>query len=87
MNKLKWTGRRGLITYINRGSPGDAEVVSTDEVEEIGRDGFTTKRGAYIPYHRVVEVKDDEGNVLLKRGPLADDVPPRGPPEGRRRRP
>lgn len=67
LNKLKWTGQRGVITYINRGSPGDVEEISTEDVEEIGHGGFTTKSGAYIPYHRVVEIKDGEGNILLKR--------------------
>ncbi len=67
LNKLKWTGQRGFITYINRGSPGDVETVSIEDVEEIGNGGFVTKTGAYIPYHRVVEIKDDEGNILLRR--------------------
>jgi hypothetical protein len=41
--------------------------ISTEELEEIGHGGFTTKSGAYIPYHRVVEIRDGEGKVLLKR--------------------
>jgi uncharacterized protein (UPF0248 family) len=67
LNKLKWTGQRGSIVYINRGSPGDVAEISTEDLEEIGRGGFTTKSGAYIPYHRVVEIRDGEGRTLLKR--------------------
>ncbi|MEZ0319859.1 MAG: DUF504 domain-containing protein [Pyrobaculum sp.] len=54
LNKFKWTGARGYIVYVNRCSPGDLAEISTDELEEVGRDGFTTRSGAYIPYHRVV---------------------------------
>ncbi|PLC63626.1 hypothetical protein B7L68_05985 [Thermoproteus sp. CP80] len=67
LNKLRWTGQRGSIVYVNRGSPGDLAEISTEELAEIGHGGFTTKSGAYIPYHRVVEIRDGEGKVLLKR--------------------
>ncbi|MFB6489635.1 MAG: DUF504 domain-containing protein [Thermoproteus sp. AZ2] len=69
LNKLKWTGSTGVVVYINRGSPGDLAEISTDEIVEIGANGFTTARGTYIPYHRVVEVRDSKGSVLIRRRP------------------
>lgn len=67
LNKLKWTGGRGVIVYVNRGSPGGVAKIDFSEVDEIGQGGFTTKSGTYIPYHRVVEIIDGEGRVLMRR--------------------
>jgi len=52
-NKLRWTGRRAYFRYLNR--PGGGVVVS--------RGG----RESYIPYHRIVEIRLDTGEVLLER--------------------
>ncbi|MBP1448882.1 MAG: DUF504 domain-containing protein [Thermoproteus sp.] len=69
LNKLKWTGSSGFVVYVNRGSPEDRAEVSIDDIAEVGSNGFTTRSGTYIPYHRVVEVRDSANNVLMRRGP------------------
>lgn len=69
-NKVKWTGRRALFWYISRGGAGGEEVGSTDDVVEIGQDGVVINVGGkerYIPYHRIVEIRLDTGEVLLNR--------------------
>ena len=67
-NRLKWTGRRAHFWYLNR--PGGEEVASTDDVVEMGANGVVVSRGgreSYIPYHRIVEIRLDTGEVLLER--------------------
>ncbi|MFN7105886.1 MAG: DUF504 domain-containing protein [Pyrobaculum sp.] len=69
-NKLKWTGQRGRFWYINRGSAGGEEVASTEALLEVGPDGVvivTTGGEKYVPYHRIVEIRLDTGEVLLDR--------------------
>ncbi len=67
-NKLKWTGRRAHFWYLNR--PGGEAVASTDDVVEVGAHGVVVSRGgreSYIPYHRIVEIRLETGEVLLER--------------------
>ncbi len=67
-NRLKWTGRRAYFRYLNR--PGGEEEASTDDVVEVGANGVVVSRGgkeSYIPYHRIVEIRLDTGEVLLER--------------------
>jgi Uncharacterized protein conserved in archaea len=67
-NRVKWSGRRAYFWYVNR--PGGEEVCSTDDVVEVGANGVVVSRGgreAYIPYHRIVLIKLDSGEVLLDR--------------------
>jgi uncharacterized protein (UPF0248 family) len=67
-NKLRWTGRRAYFRYLNR--PGGEEEATTDDVVEVGANGVVVSRGgreSYIPYHRIVEIRLDTGEVLLER--------------------
>jgi len=45
-------------------------VASVDDVVEVGANGVVVSRGgreSYIPYHRIVEIRLDTGEVLLER--------------------
>jgi hypothetical protein len=67
-NKLKWTGQRAYFWYLNR--PGGEEMASVDDVVEVGANGVVVARGgktSYIPYHRIVEIRLETGEVLLDR--------------------
>ena len=67
-NKLRWTGQRAYFRYLNR--PSGEEEASTDDVVEVGANGVVVSRGgreSYIPYHRIVEIRLDTGEVLLER--------------------
>ncbi|MFN3803505.1 MAG: RNA repair domain-containing protein [Pyrobaculum sp.] len=69
-NKLKWTGQKGHFWYINRGSASGEEMASTEALLEIGPDGVviaTTHGERYVPYHRIVEIRLDTGEVILDR--------------------
>jgi uncharacterized protein (UPF0248 family) len=61
-NRLKWTGQRAYFRYLNR--PGGEEVASVDDVVEVGANGVVV---SYIPYHRIVEIRLETGEVLLDR--------------------
>jgi uncharacterized protein (UPF0248 family) len=69
-NRIKWTGRRGYFRYVDRGSPGGEAECPTDAIVEIGAGGVVvSSRGGvkYIPYHRIVEIRLETGEVLLSR--------------------
>lgn len=69
-NKLKWTGQRAYFWYINRGAQGGEEMATTDDLVEVGSNGVVISTGGkakYIPYHRIVEVRLEDGRVLLNR--------------------
>jgi len=72
INKLRWSvGLRGCTVLIrHRGGPGDVKVLRGEFIKEVGR-GYLVyvEEGAevFIPYHRVLEVKDSEGRVVFRR--------------------
>lgn len=69
-NKLKWTGKKAYFWYVSRGSAEGEEVASTDDVVEVGSEGVVIRVGSrerYIPYHRIVEIRLESGEVLLNR--------------------
>lgn len=69
-NRVKWSGLRAYFWFISRGSPGGEEVLSTDDVVEVGANGVVVSVGGrerYIPYHRIVEIRLESGEVLLSR--------------------
>lgn len=69
-NKLKWTGKRAYFKYINRGPTTEEETASTENIIEIGASGVviaTTSGEKYIPYHRIVEITLENGEILLNR--------------------
>jgi len=71
INRLIWGGYGGYITYVNRGGPGGVEQIPISHIVEVGSGGIVVRVGAstrYIPFHRIVEVRDGEGRVLLRRG-------------------
>lgn len=73
LNKLKWTNQLNnyVLIYISRGAPGNEEVLDLSRIVSISRDGFmfVSKDGkeTYIPYHRVIEIRDKDGNTIFKR--------------------
>ncbi|MCX8204387.1 MAG: RNA repair domain-containing protein [Candidatus Nezhaarchaeota archaeon] len=82
INKLKWT--RGLskcvILVRHRGAPGDVRELKGEFVKEVGKDHLVyIEEGVevYIPYHRVLEVRDAEKRVVFKReGAWSNPSPP-----------
>lgn len=69
-NRLKWTGARGYFWYVSRGGAGGEEMCSTDEVVEVGANGVVVRTHGgekYIPFHRIVEIRLETGEVLLHR--------------------
>ncbi|MEZ0319408.1 MAG: DUF504 domain-containing protein [Pyrobaculum sp.] len=69
-NKLKWTGQRAYFWYVSRGALGGEEVATTDDLVEVGSNGVVISAGGktkYVPYHRIVEVRLENGQVLLNR--------------------
>ncbi|MEM1734347.1 MAG: RNA repair domain-containing protein, partial [Pyrobaculum sp.] len=69
-NRIKWRGERGQFVFINRGGPSGVEVCPTEAVVEVGHNGVVVEREGkrrYIPYHRIVEIRLDNGVVLLSR--------------------
>lgn len=73
LNKLRWSaGLRGCTVLIrHRGVPGDVKVLRGEFIKEVGRDYLTYVESgaeAFIPYHRVLEVRDSEGRVIFRRG-------------------
>lgn len=69
-NRIKWKRERGYFTFLNRGSAGDVETYTTDAVVEIGQNGVVVEKDGqrrYIPYHRIVEIRLETGEVLLSR--------------------
>jgi uncharacterized protein (UPF0248 family) len=73
LNKLKWTDQLSnhVLVYVSRGSPNNEETIDLSRIITIGRDGFTfinnDGRETYIPYHRVVEIRNKDGTVIFHR--------------------
>ncbi|HTY47507.1 MAG TPA: RNA repair domain-containing protein [Methanomassiliicoccales archaeon] len=67
LNRLKWTDGEDLkeanITYLHRGSQGDARRIEGSEIIELERSFFVTA-DAKIPYHRIRRI-EYRGRVLF----------------------
>ncbi len=76
LSRLRWDPgvRAGdyVITFVSRGAPGGVEVVRGSSIERVYLRGFEVREGSrlrYIPFHRVLEVKNEvTGEVVYKRG-------------------
>ncbi|RLF12430.1 MAG: DUF504 domain-containing protein [Thermoprotei archaeon] len=72
LNKLKWSlGLGGYqVVIVHRGAPGDVKVIAGSSIKEVGRYFFVYEENGVevqIPYHRVLEVRSVEGEVLFRR--------------------
>lgn len=72
LNRIKWA--QGLnvhqVVIIHRGSPGDVKVIEGRSIKELFRNFFIYEEDGvetYIPYHRVLEIRNTSGKVLFKR--------------------
>lgn len=55
----------------HRGALGDVKELRGELIKEVGRDYLVYVEGGeevYIPYHRVLEVRDPENKVVFRRG-------------------
>lgn len=68
MNRLRWTGSKGLegvtVTYLHRGVPGDRRTIAGPDILELERSFFVTA-DSKIPYHRI-RVIERRGEVLYR---------------------
>ena len=70
LNRLVRTGSGGQIDYVDRGSGQGLSTADISDIVEVARNGVVVRAGAstrYVPYHRIVEVRDGEGRVLMRR--------------------
>lgn len=76
LNKILWDKREVpsnyLIYFISRGAPGDIESVSADKITRVYSRGFEFKEDEkvkYIPFHRIVLIKDIKNDRYVFRSP------------------
>lgn len=58
------------LAVVHRGAPGDLRVLPGSRITEIGAAGVTVELDeaeAFIPYHRVLEVREVGGETLWDR--------------------
>jgi uncharacterized protein (UPF0248 family) len=72
LDEMKWHPEKGLhgveVTYLHRGAPGDRMIVLAEDILRLeksffiieGREGET-----YIPYHRILEIRQND-KILWK---------------------
>lgn len=64
----------------HRGAPGDVKELRGEFIKDVGRDYLIYVEGGtetYIPYHRVLEVRDSERRVVFRRaGVWSSPSPP-----------
>ena len=83
LSELEW--RAGLAVdsleflVVDRGSPGDARVVSAPELVGRDRSYLHLAGGGRIPYHRVLEVRAGQ-RVLWSRDGSGGETAGRGEP-------
>lgn len=76
INRLVWDRSIGAesytIYYRSRGAPHGVEAVRGSDVEKVYLRGFEARVGGrlrYIPFHRVLEVRNEAtGEVVYRRG-------------------
>lgn len=70
LESMKWDPRVNpeefKIVFIDRGSPGDLDIVKGSEVE-VKSDRIVLKDGREIPHHRIVSIWRGRTLVYLKR--------------------
>jgi len=76
LNRLVWDANLlpddYVIVYISRGAPGDLEEVRGSAIVKVWARGFEIKAGnktKYIPFHRIVEIKNIKTGEVLFRSP------------------
>ena len=75
LNKLKWSPDIKFEDYqvviVHRGGYMDRKVIPCASILDIGPRAFCylDEKGSttWIPYHRVVEVRDIKGNIVWRR--------------------
>ena len=77
LNELKWHPKKSLnsvvITFIHRGAEGDRKTILGREILSIGNSFFSytsENRETYIPYHRIVEIRNDNVVLWSKKGDI-----------------
>jgi hypothetical protein len=66
LNQIKWGDgdlSQVLITYVNRGAPGDVARINGEDIVELGRSFFTIGESE-IPYHRIVKIEKNGEEVF-----------------------
>lgn len=84
LSRLRWDkkmkGRRYVVRFVSRGAPGGFEEVLSDEIVRVSRDGFVFEREGeekWIPYHRVLEIREREtGRLVFSREKKVYDFKP-----------
>ena len=73
LRKIMWgSDKSKYIVYIrHRSLEGveDLKPIYGEEIDDI-RHGYIITGGEYIPFHRVVEIRDKNGNIVYKRKKL-----------------
>lgn len=75
LNTAKWRNRnlhQLCLVVTHRGAPNDQRSVVGSRIEKIEGEGILVKdpevgTKAFLPYHRVVELRDDEGTLVWDR--------------------
>ncbi len=74
LNELKWHPKKKLddivITFIHRGAEGDQKSIFGREIKSLDNSFFSYRykdRETYIPYHRILEIKDDNEILWSKK--------------------
>jgi len=74
LNKIIWDSRFNPeeyeVIYVSRGALGDVEKISADKIIKVWSRGFdaaVSGKTRYIPFHRIVEIKNTKtGEVLFR---------------------
>ena len=73
LNEMKWHPEKGLhgvvVTYLHRGAPDDKMIVLAEDILRLEKSFFIIEgRGGetYIPYHRILEIRQDERIIWKK---------------------
>jgi len=76
LNKLRWDQRERadeyLITYRHRGAPNDERQVRASNIRKLGNSFFTLagesdSEETIIPFHRVLEIRNLQDDVIIWR--------------------
>lgn len=66
--QLYYSGKRGSVVIVERGTATGLRRLSLEDVERLGRGYLVLVDGTIIPLHRVVMVLDEKGDVVYSRG-------------------
>ena len=72
LNKIKWdpqlNEKNYYITFIHRGFPDDKKTIESRVIKTISSSFFSYFEGediSYIPFHRILLIKEKESNQII----------------------